>query len=343
MKKYLYYLGLSVTVLALGICMNLVTSCEGPEGPAGMDANENCVQCHNDGSVLFAKSLQAGNSKHMTGTAFERNSTSCAICHTSQGFVERMDAGTTTTSGTIHNPTPPNCRTCHMIHENYDTTDFALRYSDPVTLWINDVTIDLGDGNLCANCHQPRIPDPLPTVGGGNVTINSNRWGPHHGLQSSTLWGTGGYEIAGSESYGTPGSTTHAGAGCTQCHMAEAYGNQAGGHTFNMTYDYHGRESENVAACTGCHSSLKSFDYNGVQSEVEELLDSLKNVLADKGWLDPDEELPNASSDNPLVLSADDAGTLLNFLIILEDGSHGVHNPGYTVALLTNSLEHLTK
>ena len=98
-----------------------------------------------------------------------------------------------------------------MIHENYDSTDFALRGQSPVAMWINGENVDLGKSNVCVSCHQPRIPDPMPAMNGGNVTITSNRWGPHHGVQSAVVWGTAGYEISGTDSYPQAGtSAAHA-------------------------------------------------------------------------------------------------------------------------------------
>ncbi len=340
MRKYLYYLGLSLSVFALVVCVQLASSCEGPAGVAGEDANETCVQCHNDATLVLAKQLQASNSGHMTGGNFERNASDCAACHTHEGFLDRMESGEMEASMDISNPTPPNCRTCHTIHINYDTTDFALRYTDPVTLMVNGATIDFGNkGNLCSNCHQPRVTDPYPTEGGGNVEITSSRYGPHHGPQSASIWGTGAFEITGSKSYAAPGSHAHVSAGCTTCHMAEAYGNQAGGHTFKMAYDYHGGEVDNIAGCntSGCHSDLEDFDYNDVQTNVEELLDSLGNVLVSKGFLSA------SGSVTTGTYSSNDAGVILNYQWILEDKSMGVHNSKYIEALLVNSLEYLAK
>ena len=337
MRKFLYYFGLSLSIFALVVCIQLASSCEGPAGMAGEDANETCVQCHNDATLVLAKQLQAANSVHMTGGNFERNAADCAACHTHEGFLDRMESGELEASSDISNPTPPNCRTCHSIHINYDTTDFALRYSDPVTLMINDVAIDLGESNLCANCHQPRVTDPYPTAGGGNVEITSSRYGPHHGPQAAILWGTGAFELTGSKSYPAAGNNAHINAGCTTCHMAEAFGNQAGGHTFKMTYEYHSSEVDNIAGCNapGCHSSVEDFEYMGVQTEIEELTDSLQNVLTAAGFLTASGSVVTGT------YSSDDAGIILNYSFVNEDKSMGIHNPGYVKALLVNSLEYM--
>jgi hypothetical protein len=354
MKRFTYLFSLTLTAFILAAVV--IIGCEGPAGPAGaagadgkdgvdgtdgVDANATCTECHNEDSDVFVRTLQAANSKHQTGGAFERSDADCAACHTHEGFLDRMESGEMEASADIKQPSPPQCRTCHKIHINYDASDFAIRYPDPVELWINSVTVDLGVGNMCANCHQPRIPEPMYVIGGDSIDIDNMRWGPHHGPQSAMLYGTSAYEVAGSVSYPTPGGTTHASAGCTQCHMPDAYGNQAGGHTFAMTYLYHGHDEDWVAGCTDCHSTIEDFDYNGVQTQVSTLLDSLHHVLMNEGLLDEDGYLV-ADDDAPLRVSPEEAGFLYNFKFIEEDLSMGVHNPGYAMALLKNSLEALS-
>jgi hypothetical protein len=354
MKRFTYLISLSIAAFAIA-AIGMV-GCEGPAGPAGqagadgvdgvdgIDANETCKQCHNEKSDLLAKQVQAGNSAHMTGGHFERSSASCAACHTHEGYMDRMASGEMSASMDIEDATPPNCRTCHMIHEMYDSTDYQLRYDDPVELWVNNVTVDYGSGNTCANCHQPRTINPYPESGGADVSITSSRWGPHHGPQGALAWGTSAYEIAGDVSYPAAGSSTHASTGCATCHMVavEDYGNTRGGHTFNMTYDDHGDEVDNVDACVSCHSGIgEDFDLGGVVTAVTELYDSIETILLAKGWIKEGGSV-NASSSTPLVLAPDDAGALLNYRYILEDGSHGIHNPAYIQALLKNSIQHLS-
>ncbi len=335
MKKISFTFAAAAMIFSVGIGMSFLTSCEGPAGPAGQDANETCIQCHNDKTLVLAKEIQAANSGHQTGTTFERNATDCAPCHTHQGHLEVLATGAETTAAAISDPVPVNCRTCHNIHENYDSTDFSLRGQSPVTMLINGVEVDLGKSNVCVSCHQPRLPDPLPVLGGAAVTLGSNRWGPHHGPQSAMVWGTGGYEISGSLSYPASGAdATHHDAGCVTCHMAEPFGAQAGGHTFKMAYDSHG-PVDLVAGCTKCHSGIKSFDLDGVQTDVSGLMEELRTDLITAGILGDDDLVANTTGAIP----SDQAGALLNYLLVEADGSMGVHNPSYIKALLQNSLE----
>jgi len=307
---------------------------ESTTGPGETDVSS-CGACHNISTDILAMKIQYEASVHANGGNFERNSTSCAPCHTSEGFREVLATGFDVTADVINNPTPPNCRTCHNLHTNYDSSDYALASVAPIQLIINGETVDIGNGNLCVNCHQPRKPSPLPSVGGEDITITSSYWGPHHSTQASIFAGAGGYEISGSVQYESSVHGALIDDGCITCHMADAYGSQAGGHTMNMAYDYHGSSVPNTAGCNSasCHPGLSSFDYNGAQTEIKSLLDELKNLLVENNIVD--------DTDHPVVgkVSVDKAGALMNYLMIINDGSYGVHNPGYTKALLQNSIE----
>jgi hypothetical protein len=120
------------------------------------------------------------------------------------------------------------------------------------------------------------------------------------------------------------------------------YGNLAGGHTFNMAYSDHGEDVDNVAACSGCHQSIgEDFDLNGVMTATIDLTDSLKTILINNGWLNAESGRVNVNFGSKLTLAADDAGALLNYFMVAEDKSKGIHNPAYTTALLKNSIQSL--
>lgn len=364
MKRSVLFLGtiLMVFVLSVGVS-SLFTSCEGPAGPAGdmgadgtdgidgidgIDANETCKQCHNDESAVYAKMLQASNSGHQTGVTFERNGTSCAPCHTSDGFLEVLGTANMATAAAISDPTPVGCRTCHPIHENYTAADFALRTTDAVTAWFdNSITLDMGgNSNICANCHQPRVISPMPVSGGSGVAITSQRWGPHHGPQSTVGYGSDGFKIAGSTNYPVEGAATHYSAGCTSCHAADAFGAFAGGHSWSMDYEYHGSTEINVAGCNVCHSA-SPFDTDAVEAYMAGIttkFETLQTLLLNLGWIDASGYVQgdaggNAGSSNARNLTDDEAGVLLAYRTILEDRSNGLHNPAFVNALLDNAAE----
>jgi len=338
---------------AVVFLLPLMSACEGPEGPAGpagvagpvgpvgpagQDANQNCTQCHTGDPLLLAQQLQWENSTHLTGDRFRYgSSTSCGACHSHEGFLDRLATGEMTSSQGYENPTPINCRTCHQIHTTYTSADFALTSTDPVTLWINDETVDVGTGNLCVNCHQPRIASPFPVLGGGPYEITSTRWGMHYSVQGAIVGGTVGYEIAGPTAYPTTNSSHGNPAvnegGCVTCHMAPPRGADAGGHSLKMNYEYSGstREYDEGCEAAGCHDSMSGFDDLGIQTDVEALLVTLAAKLTAAGIMDDGDPAKG-------IWAADPAGALLNYVLVGADGTSGVHNPGYVKALLSNSI-----
>jgi len=280
--------------------------------------------------LIEARQVQYANSLHGSGYTFERSDASCAICHTSEGFTERIATGSVEIAGDIENPSPVNCRTCHQIHDTYTAADWALATSDPVTLQLTGDTIDLGKGNLCASCHQPRWSYEIPQVGGGDVEITSTRFGPHHGPQSTMLFGLAGYgEFTGTSVHSIVPD------GCITCHMADAYGKQAGGHTMSMEYEYHGSEVQNVAGCESCHSDIESFDRNGVQTEIQALIDELKDLLVAEGLI------TESGSGITGTFTSVQAGALWNYKTVTEDRSLGVHNPQFAKVLLQTAIDAL--
>ncbi len=296
---------------------------EGPAGPAGemVTATDlSCTQCHNDTDVLVGKEVAWEESVHGSGTAtaYAGSRASCTGCHSGGGFSERIAAGITNpdlVESANPNPSRPDCRACHQIHTTYTAQDWALETTDPVPLYaFEGVTFDGGEGNLCANCHQPRR--AFPEAVDGMVEVTSTHWGPHHGPQSAMLLGVAGAgDVQGSpSSHASMVENT-----CVTCHMG--VGNR---HTFEP----------DVSACQECHSGAESFDINGVQTEVQGMLDELETALVDAGWLDEE--------GHPAVTSIPEAeaAALWNWIYIAhEDKSLGVHNSTYTKALLEASLQ----
>ncbi|MCF8236334.1 MAG: hypothetical protein K9G67_15485 [Bacteroidales bacterium] len=317
----------------------IISGCtkEGPQGPAGTDGTDGtagCVKCHDDSQNIYAASVQWEASTHATGGNFERNAASCGACHTSQGFLQRIANGTMEADGTVENPAPINCYACHQIHETYTEEDWAFTASGPVEFWIDGTVADMGKANLCAQCHQSRVPDPIPVPGGGDVEITSIRYGPHHGPQGNMLAGSGGYEVEGSLGYNSSLHTELVENGCVTCHMADAYGAQAGGHTMGMSYIYHGHAVVNDAGCVACHEGEDIDEkVEEAKADIDVLLADLKGLLIEQGVLD--------SSDYAITgtMTSNQAGAIFNYQFVREDRSGGTHNFKYAKALLTNSIE----
>ena len=274
-----------------------------------------CMECHNDTTVITDKQTGLSEAVHGTGEAYVRGtSASCAACHSGGAFSKMVADGLTpdTITEGDPNPTRQDCRTCHQIHTSYTSADWALETTEPVVLYaFEEAVYDGGKGNLCANCHQPRrgiaAPDP-----NDEIAVTSTHWGPHHGPQSAMLLGLAG---AG-DVVGRP--SAHAMLvkdSCVTCHIGAKYS-----HTFEAV----------EASCTKCHD--EDFDIEGKQAEVEALVTELAELLEAKGLY---------HEGHPVVGSypSAQAAALWNYnFIAVEDGSLGVHNPDYTKDLLEASI-----
>ena len=349
MKNYL----LLACIFCFAIMMGL-SACEGkdgltgptgPTGPAGPqgDGTQNCVLCHGSSQLIAAKQFQWEHSVHALGGHYERNATSCAGCHTSQGFLERIETMSPNgvTAEPIEDPLPQNCYTCHQIHRTYTADDWAFTQPDPVTLWVGGQTVDLGKANVCISCHQSRVASPaLPDPStGGTVDIQTTRYGPHHGPQGVMLPGLNGYELEGSQAYENSAHTlllaNNTSGACIVCHMGTAQATESGGHTFRVISE----DGEiNTAACSACHPVAADVEalVEDRQAQIEEKLAELEQLLVDRG-------LYNASSGQNTKgeFTGHEAGALYNFKFVEEDKSRGVHNFKYAYALLVNSIEAL--
>jgi hypothetical protein len=277
-----------------------------------------CMECHNDTTVITNKQTAWDESTHGTGESYGRGtSAGCAGCHSGGGFSAMVAAGLTPDTVEVGdpNPTRQDCRACHQIHTSYTAADWALETTTPVKLIaFDDETYDGGKGNLCANCHQPRRMIDAADAD-GNIAVTSTHWGPHHGPQSAMLLGIGG----GGDTVGFPSAHSMLVRDtCVTCHIGK-----------DMTHTF----EPDVSACVTCHADATNFDIDGVQTEVAVLIAELSELLKAKGLLDEE--------GHPVVGSypAAQASALWNYIFITnEDGSLGVHNPGYTKALLEASI-----
>lgn len=314
---------------------------DGVDGTDGTDGTAGCIVCHSDNQVLYAKENQYAASGHATLPDFERNEGECAICHTSQGFLGNLNGSYdwTADGAMISDPNPQNCYTCHNIHSTYTSADLSLTVSGAIELRNTDgKTHDFGAGSLCASCHQGRTLTPWPVAGGDPVQAGS-RYGIHHGPQGNLVAGVGMglFEVGDGLVNSAHSSAADA---CVTCHMGEAYGTQAGGHTLKMTYDYHGNEELIESGCfaTGCHTEGEDMLelMEGYQTEIQVLLAELKTKLDAAGITNPGSD-SNVNGTYPGLV----AGAFIDYAAITEDGSFGVHNPKYTKKLLENLIDAL--
>ena len=200
--------------------------------------------------------------------------------------------------------------------------------------------MDLGaaSGNLCARCHQARRVSPMPVPGGDPVTVTSTRYGTHHGPQGQIIAGTGlftfGNVTTGPHVHGDKAYNEKV---CAGCHMNQAYGEQSGGHTFNMKYEYHGSTVENIASCAQCHKTVENFDHFNLRPEVKGLLADLEQELLRLGLRTASTDPHNYYATRG-TFPADVAAAFVNWQTISEDRSLGLHNPVYVKGVLKNSI-----
>lgn len=389
MKKFSLINAAAAGLFAMALALSTFTSCEGPEGLAGKDANESCILCHNS-EVVDAKVIEYAHSLHFEGEAYEEGTrTNCAPCHSHQGFTFVVANNTPVTFVTnpddptkflnsyvlpdsaLALPGPISCFTCHSsIHTTYTPEDIyplTTTAAVPMTMWGGSKTIDFAQksSNLCAKCHQPR---PV-NASSGNVidyaklvseptatyTLSSigYRTGGHYGTQGAMAAGVGGIEFG----TGYSNSAHVAAASCATCHMAKPTG-LAGGHSFSAAGNFEG--------CIACHPTMdeENATFTAVTTDIEELLAELAtkiNELGDghdilqkdpadgmyHGYFDiydrnanPTGYWKNPDLGNPALPALTNAqfGAILNFQMVVRDGSMGVHNYPYIKKLLENSI-----
>ncbi len=333
-----------------------------------------CASCHTadqDTTYFVAgRKYEWQFSKHAVGGDLDRNASGCAGCHTTEGFVKRWLAGwqaDQSIPSEILHPSPPGCFACHSPHAR---GNFTRRDTSAVTITsfitgVPDAVFDYGNGNICARCHQTRVsspmspkPDPTKTAITDTLKITSNRWYPHYGVNAQMLMGTGGFQFVDFTYTGNSNHTDNTvirQEGCPQCHMSEPVGGGAGkggGHTMWIKYDNEGVTGYVLTGCkeAGCHvSTMTTPDISGpstggvgAQTLIARNLDTLKQLLVARNWLDPATDLLRASSSNPLkIVPASRAGAIYNYFFIEHEGSEGVHNTKYAYELLRSSIQEL--
>jgi hypothetical protein len=310
------------------------------------NSSNNCFGCHNGtndlGTEVVLATRQWENSKHGSGEHIETGS-SCRGCHTTEGFIVRI-TGEDITSGAYN---AVGCFACHNPHEN---RDFRLRTTDAVELG-NGAIYDREESNICVQCHHGRR--NVNTYVKDSVKMD-NHFGPHHSNQSDMLLGENAYEYDNYNYDTNSWHSTGVADGCVKCHFAVSVGYQLGGHTFWMENE----GEENVDACNvnGCHINDKTIDslnrvvidfngdgnVDGVQDEVDQLVDELQTLLIDAGLLEwVQEENAWEPTDGLVVPDADSAGAVFNWSFVLEDKSHGIHNTRYAIAVLKSTINYM--
>ena len=305
-----------------------------------------CAYCHDEGTHHFFPT-QYNASVHANPTTLDEGSrTSCAPCHSGSGFVQWIKGG----KNALTKAPAEEKISCAVCHDPHDATNLYQLRTLTATL-ANGVTIsNIGTGALCMNCHQAR----REAVSYTDDYLNnlSSHYGPHHGPQGDMIAGTNAINFG----WKFPTSPhMQAAEGCIACHMATAGANadgsiqQFGSHSLNMVDPATG--NDNVAACAPCHGTIgthfsdkkfyvngnadldKDGVANGLQIEIQGMLDSLAMYLPPVGQLDV-----SVNDSSVTLLQAQAA---FNYFFVEEDRSLGIHNPQYAYSILAVTLQKL--
>ena len=281
----------------------------------------------------------------------------------SKGVLSEVGYGGTTTTGQVH------CTTCHdwnptndpHVTGRYVTGQTPLRVpggvDDTVLFEKTDgiaPTQSLGQpvsyaaANVCVFCHKSRKDVSLYITPTGNA-LSSIRWGPHDGPQTDVYSGKGGYHFAG-VAYGTSTHSSLVNA-CVDCHMVPL--------ATNGNIPDHSMRPP-VAFCKTCHAAHagSTFDIQGGQTTVRNLLRELQQALNARGWLTRSAVTPFAplqsveladdrfSLDTVLptatLVVGPDAGAVYDYFLVARSKDLGVHNPTYVKQLLWDSIRQIT-
>lgn len=339
-------------------------SCHGPGGehfgdPAktsiSLDAGD-CAYCH-DEDPYHTRPQEWANSKHAIATRYPTGSDSrksCVVCHSGVGFIQRIKDDIDITQSGYQNLVDEsrwNAITCQVCHDPHDATnEHQLRRVGVVTLYDGTVITKGGTGKLCMNCHIARRDgeDYAATQNG------SGHFGPHHGPQTDMLVGANAVE------YGldmpSSGHINAVSDACATCHMQplspfDPNKEIVGGHTFKPAVhiegagiESEGEEIELTGACAACHGPIAGFDFaqedydgdgvvEGVRTEIHGLLGALGMYLPPIGQ--PDVNHDSTGFDRPSLKA------IYNYLFVEEDGSFGIHNTSYSVAILKASIANM--
>ena len=270
--------------------------CHGPteypsyHPPAVDYSAENCGQCHTDDHhPTFDEWEESG---HAVEAPVYAQSSSCAKCRETKTAILHLSGESEPEMPDTLNPIwKLPCATCHAPHSD---SSYGAQY------------LRAEETEICIICH---------TNDGAEVGST-----PHH-CQREMFLGEGGYEYSG-YTYSNSMHTTIISDRCITCHMftmdyISADTIAIAGHTFEP----------DVRACEPCHGVIPDFNYDNVQTEIQELLDELNAAL----------EAAQQSGD---TTTQDYYRAFFNYNFVLNDKSLGVHNTEYAEALLESSIEH---
>ncbi len=314
-----------------------------------------CESCHDSPprepiGVFWALSDHA--TMPLAGT--DATSTSCFPCHSGSAFVKWVTDGKPATDANWSAAADASYpMTCSVCHDPMGATNPSQLRTVAVDTLRNGYHVPAsvgGLGQLCMNCHRSRNNVATKVTANPPYYGFSSHYGPHGNPQTDMLLGQNAYQYGDSS---LTGLTTHTGVpdACVTCHMPTTSGvpdHQLAMQDTTGTGVLHDR----VDACQTCHGPqiqkfddiMASYDYDrngkieGVQTEVAGLLAQLKAKLP----IDSTTGQPITDSNHADSLAVynrpDLVQNLYTYAFVTSDGSGGMHNAKYTVALLQKAL-----
>jgi len=307
-----------------------------------------CQSCH-DAPPHHVSGTYWALSDHATMPLAGKDATSasCFPCHSGSAFVKWVTDGKPATdanwSAASDASYPITCAVCHDPHSTANPNQLRTASVDTLRNGYVIPTGAGGLGQLCMNCHRSRYNVAAKVTASAPYYGFGNHYGPHGNPQADMLMGQNAYQYGDSS---LTGLATHAGVpdACVTCHMP------GGDHTLTMQDTVGtGVMHDRVDACKTCHGpqiqkfdDIKaSYDYDhngkieGVQTEIAGMLAQLKARLP----LDSTGSPITGMGDSLKVKNRPDlVRNLYTYFFVTNDGSGGMHNAKYAVALLQKAL-----
>jgi hypothetical protein len=371
-------------------------NCHGPNGGHTGNAAEKarrasieasvCARCHGE-PARHGRYQEWQLSRHSTydiavGEGFSGTPptvrSSCAGCHTGQGFllwskqimggnpsrtINATDLATLNATMTPENVQPQTCAVCHDPHDPGTTSSLG----NNVKLRIQDNTpmlpggfqaVGVGKGAICISCHNSRNGEAVGGSGivalheDGDATFGTltGYSAPHEACQGDVLMGRNAYFVNG-----VRGAHSNIINTCTACHMESVAPPPELGYPTATNHIF----EANLTVCAKCHGA---FDGAGLQASVEAELVALEKAIEDAvaRVYAPGSTVVYTSGRQPR-LSIDGAAAVAftavidpatspintdilakanwNYSLIEQDFSKGVHNPSFAHDVLFATMQ----